>query len=268
MSRRSAVLIVWILGDLALFLASFALAYFLRVGFIFSTDFPFSQHMAAAAITAPVWLALLIFTRTFSLMRRQRSPRNILYMLSASVIATAFFTLTFYFLYGLFFSRLLLIYAFVLTTLITWVWHVIAGLGMRRLLTQGTPVYPTLIIGATRESAELIRLLRVRRSPLKPVAILDGRGAKESEIEGVPVAGKLHKLDETIEKRGITHLIQCSDMEQSMNLLSACRQRSITYLVLPSVFGIIEGDEWIESLEGKPVTAVRPPEPWWSWFFS
>jgi FlaA1/EpsC-like NDP-sugar epimerase len=268
MSRRTLSLIIWIIGDVALFLASFSLAYFLRVGFILSSDFPFGQHMAAAAFTIPVWLILLLFTRTFALMRRQASARNILYMLSASVIATAFFALSFYFLYGLFFSRLLLVYAAVLTFMLPWMWHLVWEHAMRGWLRMGEPAYPTLIIGATREAASLIKLLQQTRSPLKPVAILDGKGAKDPQIEGVPVVGKLHKLDETLEKYRITHLVQCSDLEQSLNLLSACRQRRITYLLLPSVLGIIERDERIESLEGRAVTTVRPHEPWWQWFFS
>jgi len=84
----------------------------------------------------------------------------------------------------------------------------------------------------------------------------------------VPVEGKLNKLEEVIKKYGITHLIQCSDLEQSMNLLSACRSHGITYMMLPSVLGIVEGDERTEILEGRSMTTVRPPEPRWKWFFS
>lgn len=268
MSRRPLSLIIWILGDLALFVGGFALAYFLRVGFIFSSDFPFAPFMTAAALTAPVWLAVLLGTRTFGLMRRQTSLRIASYLGFASVIAVALFTLAYYFAYGAFFSRLLLIYATALIFIVPWAWHIAWERVMRGWLRSGAPEYPTLIIGATREAAALIKLLQNSRSPLKPVAILDGRGAKDPVIEGVPVAGKLHKLEETLAKFHITHLVQCSDLEQSLNLLSACRQKRITYLLLPSVLGIIERDERIESLEGRAVTTVRPHEPWWKWFFS
>ena len=111
-----------------------------------------------------------------------------------------------------------------------------------------SPAFPTLLVGVTRESRALLKTMRERRSALKPVAILDGRGVKDMEIEGVPVLGKLNKLEETLEKKKITHLIQGSDLEQSINLLSACRNRGITYIVLPSVFGIVERDDrWSRS---------------------
>jgi hypothetical protein len=93
---------------------------------------------------------------------------------------------------------------------------------------------------------------------------LDGRGTKETEVDGVPVLGRLNLLEETITQLKITHLIQCSDLEQSINLLSACRSRGLTYLMLPSVLGIIGDSERVEMLEGLPVTIVEPSgRAWW-----
>ena len=177
------------------------------------------------------------------------------------------FALGYYFVYGLFFSRLLLIYALLLSTVPVWGWHVLFEQLTRRLLRRSPPVYPTLIIGATREATALITLLQERRSPLTPVAILDGRGTPEPDIAGVPVRGKLNKLEDILTGQRITHLIQCSDLEQSLNLLSACRNHGITYMLLPSVLGIVERDERIETLEGRPLTVVRPQESKWKWFF-
>jgi len=74
-------------------------------------------------------------------------------------------------------------------------------------------------------------------------------------------------LEHVLEEDRITHLIQCSNLEQSLNLLSACRQQGITYIVLPSVFGIVERDERVDRLEGQPVTTVSPKGPWWEWLF-
>jgi FlaA1/EpsC-like NDP-sugar epimerase len=268
MSRRTLSLLVWLIVDALLFVGSYALAYFLRVGPILSTDFPFDRFIGIALLMLPAWLAMLIMTRTFALMRRQTSLRVGSYLAAAAVVSLALFTLTYFFAYGLFFSRLLLVYACILSFALPWVWHMVWDALSRAWLRGKTPVYPTLIVGATREAASLIRLLNEHHNPLKPVAILDGKGSKESALEGVPVEGKLNKLEETLTKHRITHLIQCSDLEQSINLLSACRQRGITYLLLPSVLGMLERDERIESLEGIPVTTVRPQKGIASWFFN
>lgn len=264
--RYRSLLVLWLLTDLAVFIGSYAAAYFLRVGWILSTDFPFEPYITMVAITAPLWLIVLITTRTFALTRSQSSMRNLAYIIYSSAVGTALFALGYYFLFGLFFSRMLLLYALVISTVAIWVWHLLYSKFQRMRLRTDPPVFPTLIVGVTRESRELIEKLNKGLNPLKPVAILDGRGCKDTEIDGVPVRGKLNKLEDVLSE-GITHLIQCSDLEQSLNLLSACRQNKITYMLLPSVLGIIERDEKVESLEGQPVTMVGPRESTFMWFF-
>lgn len=259
--RYRLLLILWLLSDVLLFTATYALAYFLRVGWILSSAFPLDRFLWATLTTAPAWLAVLATTRTFALTRNQHAWRNGAYIAYSSLVGVAFFSLVYYFRFKADFqglSRLLLLEAFALSAGTLWAWHIIFDWIKRALLRMDPPAFPTLIVGLTRESHTLIRDLKRRLHPLTPVAILEGHGAKEKSVEGVPVLGKLNALEETLKERRITHLIQCSDLEQTLNLLSACRKRKITYMLLPSVLGMVERDERIESLEGYPVTVVRP----------
>jgi len=264
--RYRLLLILWLISDIAVFVKMYALAYFLRVGWIFSTDFPFNSFLTITILVSPVWLLVLMTTRTFALTRNQMTLRNAAYIAYAGVVGTALFALGYYFIFGLFFSRKLLIYTLVLSTLGTWIWHIVFQFVLRLAVRKDPPGFPTLIVGMTRESAALIKELNHKKNPLKPVAILDGRGTKEESVDGVPVKGKLNKLEDVLKDDKITHLIQCADLEQSMNLLSACRKKGITYMLLPSVLGIIERDERVESLEGHPVTMVSPKDSGWGWF--
>ncbi len=265
--RRTSLLILWLMSDIVLFIASFVLAYFLRVGWILSSDLPLQKFMISVALSAIPWLCVLITTRAFALTRNQADPRNLAYIIYSSVVGVAFVALCYFFLFQGIFSRMLIIFALVFTTAFTWLWHCIFDQFQRRNLRSSPPAFPTLIVGITRESKKLIALMEKRKSPLCPVAILDGRGAKETEIEGVPVLGKLNKLEDVLQEKKITHMIQCSDIEQSINLLGVCRSHGITYMLLPSVLGIVEKDEKIESIEGRPVTMVTPPQKGWQWFF-
>lgn len=265
--RRSLLLLIWLLTDLAIFIGAYVLAYFLRVGWILSTDFPFDLFVRTTMLSAPVVVLVLGFLGVYRLMRNQNAPRNILHVIFAAIIGCAFFTLSYYFLYTAFFSRLLLVYALLLSSFALIVWHIGFEQIMRRALRMGRPVYPTLIIGATREAAHMIKMLNTQKNPLTPVAVLDGHGSRESSLEGVPVEGKLNKLEDTIKKHKITHMIQASDLEQSLNLISACRNHGIHYMMLPSVLGIVERNEWIESLEGRPVNVVRSKKQMLGWFF-
>ncbi|MBI3336916.1 hypothetical protein HYZ98_05145 [Candidatus Peregrinibacteria bacterium] len=264
--RYRLLLILWLLTDLLLFVSLYTLAYFLRVGWILSTDFPFDRFLFTTIITAPLWLLVLGTTRTFGLTRNQATIRNGAYIAYTALVGVALFTLAYYFRYITFFSRLLLLHALFYTFVGVWVWHILFQRFERWCLRLNPPTFPTLIIGTTREAAELIRSLNKNRNPLVPVAILDSQGNKENFIESVPIRGKLHKLEQVLAAENITHLIQCSDLEQSLNFLTACRKRRITYMLLPSTMGMVERDEWIDSVEGQPVTVVSPSLQWWHWF--
>ncbi|MBI2635719.1 hypothetical protein HYW84_00120 [Candidatus Peregrinibacteria bacterium] len=265
--RRPLILLIWLATDYMLFLAAYILAYFLRVGWIFSSDLPFRNYMTAVALSGCPWILSLVMTRTFGLTRNQRSARNAAYIAYASIVGVSMVALAYFFLFQSVFSRMLIIEAATLSAAATWAWHMIMGFVMRSALTRAPPAFPTLVIGVTRETRSLLKHLRERRSVLVPVAILDAAGVQDKEIEGVPVKGKLDKLEGVLREFRITHLLQCSDLEQSINLLSACRSRDVTYMLLPSVLGIVERDERVESLEGKAVTVVGPASGWWNRLF-
>lgn len=265
--RRAISLSLWLFTDLLLFIASYALAYALRVGWILSSDLPFWDFLTVVIAVSPLWLLALVTTRTFGLTRAQGTVRNAAYIGYACAVGAALVALSYYFVHAQVFSRLILLSGLVVSTVVLWAWHLVFERIMRRVLGADPPAYPTLIIGVTRESRRLVELMRQHRNPLTPVAILDGSGSKDADIAGVPVLGKLNRLEQVLSEKHITHLIQCSDLEQSLNLLGACREKGITYMLLPSVLGIVERDERIESLEGKAVTVVSPRQAKWTWMF-
>lgn len=266
MKEYKLVLFSWILLDVALFIIASALAYFIRTGMVISTDYVFSYHMLATLLAIPFVLASLLTTRCYALTRNQESKKSIAYIIYSAFLGIAAFTLAYYFMHKDLFSRLLLLQMFLLSSMLLIIGHVFFQKLIRSLFWNQT-IFPTLIIGANRESKDLIKRMQSMKHPYKPVAILDGKGSKESEIHGVTVKGKLNKLEDVLQEDRITHMIQCSDLEQSLNLLGACRNHNITYMLLPSVLGVVERDERIESIAGQPVTMVSTGEKKWWWFF-
>lgn len=255
--RNRLLLTLWLLTDLALFIAAYILAYFLRIGFFISTDFPLDRYVQTVVIITPLWLFVLGGLGVFRLTRVQSERRNLLHILFACVMGSALFTLAYYFLHDRFFSRLLLVEAGALSLLFTVVWHLAFDQWRRTILRKNPPAFPVLIVGLNREAERVIRLLEEKKSPLKPVAILDAQGSSAKEVAGVPVLGKLNKLEDVIAELHPTHLLQCSDLEHSINLMSACRQHGLTYMLLPSVLGVVGGREEIITLEGQPLVTAR-----------
>ncbi|MSR68026.1 hypothetical protein EXS65_04385 [Candidatus Peribacteria bacterium] len=253
--RRTLLLTAWLLTDIVLFVGAYVCAYFLRVGFILSSDFPLDRYVQAVLVISPIWVAVMIGLGIFRLTRVQSDKRNILHILFACVMGLSLFTLGYYFLFGQFFSRLLLVYAGALSFVLTTIWHLAFDQWQRRILRKDPPAYPVLIVGANREAERFIRLLNDRLSPLRPVGVLDSLGSQQKEISGVPVLGKLNVLESVIKTKRPTHLIQCSNLEHTINLVSAARQHNMTYMMLPSVLGIAQKQS-MDSIEGQAMITV------------
>lgn len=267
MRRRIFFTILWLLSDAVVYAGCYVLAYFLKVGWILSTDLKFSTYLSAVLLTVPGWLFVMVTMRNFALSRSQASLKTGAYIAYAAIIGMAGFALVFYFLEQTLFSRQLLVLAGVLSAACVWAWHIIFDASQRRWLRMGQPTYPLLIIGLNREAQRIVQILQDQRSPLVPVAILTAKSGGPKDIAGVPVVGKLDKLEETLTRFAITHVLQCDHLEQSINLASVCRSHQITYLLLPYVLGVIEHQVPTESLEGNAVIAVHPRNRFGEWFF-
>ncbi len=265
--RRLLLTLLWLLSDATIFIGAYCLAYFFKVGWIFSTDLPFGTFLSAVLLTVPGWLFVMITMRNFGLTRRQKSLRNFAYIAYACIIGMAGFTLVFYFLKATLFSRLLLLFSGTLSAIGVFFWHVIFDQVQRAVLRSGSPTYPLLIIGTNREAERLITKLEQAKSVFTPVAVLDGKGSSAKSLVGVPVLGKLDKLEKVLQEKGITHLVQCDQLEHSLNLLSVCRQHGLTYMLLPFVLGVIEDHVPTESLEGQQVVTIEPRSRLFEWFF-
>lgn len=253
--RRTVLLVIWLLTDAVLFLGAYVAAYFLRVGFILSTDFPLGPFVQSVLTVIPFWLGALLQLGVFRLTRVQGEQRNLTHVLFAAILGLSFFTLAYYFVFNAFFSRLLLVYAGILSFGFVMVWHLAFDQWQRRILRRSPPAYPLLVIGANREAERFIKLLESRQSPFRPVAILDIQGTSATDIAGVPVLGRLNKLEEVIRSLKPTHLVQCANLEHTLNLMSVCRQHRMTYLLLPTVLGAVVGSS--ERIEGRPVILVH-----------
>lgn len=255
--RRFILLTLWLLTDAILFIGAYAVAYFLRVGFILSSNFPLNLYLTTVIVVTPLWVLTLVQLGVYRLTRVQSEQRNILHLFFACVLGSAMFTLAYYFLFTGFFSRLLLVYASAFNFCLTLVWHLAFDSWQRKILRRSPPAYPVLIVGLSREAEALIKHFEEKQCPLRPVAILDPQGSSLKEVAGVPVLGKLNILEDVIKAKKPTHLIQCSNLEHTINLMSVCRQHRMTYLLLPSVLGVVSGNEEVITIEGQPMVSVQ-----------
>ena len=101
--------------------------------------------------------------------------------------------------------------------------------------------YPVLVLGAGKTGEMVVRALK--RQPalgLKPIAILDDDPAKQSEVEGVPVMGKLSLAPYMARELGVSHAIVAMPGVPREQLLRILEQYAHTFphlLMVPDLFG-------------------------------
>ncbi len=255
------------IDTLGLYVA-FVLAYFTRVGWIFSTDFPFSLFGILSAVAVIVWMGFLILTKYYRVPPRsgERILFDIILAFLGGVLAIGLLIVTYFFPREILFSRLIGVYIFVFG----FVWLMISQFVFRKLLAslkkQEKQVYKTLIVGANRVAEKLITAIGSNLyAPYKVVGVIDPYGLYKSPIfnlqsskkegsdkkDSVLILGKLDKLETVCEREKITALIQCDAFEHTINLISFCEEKNIKFQFDPALRGIFEENLRIREVAGQ-----------------
>ncbi|MBM3229939.1 hypothetical protein FJZ26_05885 [Candidatus Parvarchaeota archaeon] len=255
------------LGDTLLIVAAFALSYFARVGFLFSSTFPFEQYFVIALITTPITLLFMFFARTYKLSQQIFSLRHVQRLAFVALQNVAVFMVLYYFTFREFFSRLILVYIFCFTLSFLYLWHALFAWILKKSTSREVGVYRVLVVGANRPAQDIVRRLIARRSYLKPVAILDAHGTGQKDIAGIPVVGKLDRLEDSVRDLSIDHIIQADHLEQTVNILSFAMQRGLGYSMPPNLLGVFQGHHKVEEIEGQPFLQITSQRRFWDAIF-
>ncbi|MCF7830894.1 hypothetical protein K9M41_02780 [Candidatus Gracilibacteria bacterium] len=245
--------LIHIIVDLLGLYASFVLAYFVRVGWIFSTDFPFAPFAWVATLSVIIWSGFLLLTKYYRIPPRsgQRVAFDIFLALLGGALGIGILIVTYFFKSELFFSRLLNIYAFGFG----FIWLMISQFVFRRILAsikkQEKQVYRTLIVGANRVAEKIITAIcKNPYAPYKIVGVIDPYGLAK-KVQGSQIMGKLDKLETVCEREKITALIQCDAFEHTLNLISFCEEKNIKFQFDPALRGIFEENLRIREVAGQ-----------------
>ena len=241
-----------ILLDVVGVYGAFVLAYFLRVGWIFSTDFPFELFAILSGGATLVWIGFLIFSKYYRIPPRSGGRKwfDFLLALFGGALAVGILIVTYFFPREILFSRLIGVYIFFFGV----IWLAITQWIFRSFLAWAKKkeknIYRTLIVGANRVSEKLIEAIETNPyAPYKIVGVIDPYGMAK-HIKGAEILGKLDKLESVCEEQGITALIQCDGFEHTLNLISFCDENRIKFQFDPALRGVFEDNLRIREVAG------------------
>lgn len=255
--------ILQIIIDALLILIAFALAYFLKVGWFFSTDFSFPNYITIAVLTTPITIGLMFFARTYRLTQQVLSLRHIQRIAFVAIENVAVFMVLYYFTYQNFFSRMILVYIFMLTLVFVYTWHTLFRWILKNSFKKEKGVYRTLVIGGNRPAQQLVQLLVTERSHFKPVAVINAHGGHAKEIHGVPIVGKMDKFEKAIAEHGIDVILQADHLEQTVNVINYALNNNLRYMMPPELLGLFQGHQALEEVEGIPFLNIQKEKKWW-----
>jgi FlaA1/EpsC-like NDP-sugar epimerase len=231
--------VLHIVADGMLIWGSFVLAYFIRVGFIFSTDVPFGPYAWVSLFAAAVWSLVLLLTRYYKV-----PPlgiwKSMIFVFLGAACSTGFLLAAYFFNVGGFFSRLMTLYAiglaFCALASTNGIFRAYAG----HMKKHSKYLHKTLIIGANRIAERLID--RINKDPFAAyeiVGVLDPYGIHK-KIEHSTILGKMNAFEYVCEREKVTAVIQCDGFEHTISIISYCDENKIQFQFVPSLRGVFE----------------------------
>lgn len=248
--RKFRVLMLFV--DWVLIVLSFVLAYWVRFGTLARTDFLFYDFMVVALVVSVIWLLMLVAMRVYALGRSFLSWFHLERLILGNVAGVATFVMVFFFWRHTFYSRLVIVYLWCFASLVLIFAHVLATWVKGVMVRNGFGVVPALVVGSNRMAQGVIKHLQETHATVQPVVVLDGYGASVKSLHGVPVEGKLDKLEAVVDREGIRFIIQADNIEHALNLIAFAEKRGIEYRLLPSLLGMYHQAETVY-MEGMPV---------------
>lgn len=244
--------IIQIIIDALGIYGAFLAAYFLRVGILFSSDFPLSLFAGLSALATFTWIIFLIFTKYYRIPPRskEREWYDIALIFVGGIIAIGFLIVTYFFPREILFSRMIGLYSFFFgCSFLLCSQSIVRYLLARRKKIEKN-VYHTLIIGANRIAEQFIEAIQTDPyAPHKVIGVIDPYGITKS-LKNAPILGKLNKLEEVCAQHHVTSIIQCDAFEHTLSCISFCEEHNIKFQFDPALRGIFEKNLRIREVAG------------------
>lgn len=259
-------------SDAGLIALAYSTAYYLR----FRTDIvPFRQLPSSSVYYTSLALTSVAFLLTFLFFGLYHLPRGISLVdqfgrvLAAASVGTlltmALVSLVFH--GALEFSRLMVVYAWVLSIVLVTLGRGLLGLAQNELRRAGYEAERVLIVGAGQTGRMVLG--KIRRSPHLGYHVIgfvdDDPRLLGERVEGVPVVGSSECIASQVQEHAVDQVIialPSSSHEHILGIINRCEGQGVAIKLCPDVLQLISSEASIDDLNGLPLMSIRPAALW------
>jgi len=267
--RRQLRALLLIVLDASTIAAAFSLAYLLRFYWeiVPAVDEPpAAPYFAVLTPLIPAWI--LIFAAYGLYRDRMQSPLDEALKLASAVAVGMMVLLAASFFYREFsYSRLWILYAWVLSTVLLLTGRIIMRAAHRLLRMRGVDVRRVLVVGAGQEGRMVVEVLRARPElGQRPVAFLDSD--QRTEVDGLPVAGRPEGVLQVVRHLGAHHVIIAlppDARESAMRVAAICQEAGVPFAIVPDLYTLVAAGAEVEIIERLPLITPRGGSPVGGW---
>lgn len=251
--------------DGLLIFISFVLAYFLRfMASIFAAPhrIPFDQYFGVLVFITLLWLALFQLFGVYEERKPHSSMIDELAGLFMAVSLASLFLLGLLFLYrGFWFSRLVILNAWIISFILLSLNRLIGLWFSRFLFKRGIGIKRTLIVGAGEMGQALaLKILTDKFSGRKVVGYLDDDPVKQGKTyHEIKVVGQVRDLRAVIRKSGAQEVVFASSRiphQTILDLITECETLQVEFKIVPGMLELMASRVDVDAIGGIPLVAI------------
>lgn len=248
--------------DIAMIILSFVMAYYFRIGIelvpAFS-DIGLTEYLRYSLYLIPLWIALFAFNGLYYNKANGSFFNEFYRIFSASSTAMLFLVVEFFFSKTIFFSRLILIFTWVLSIILISAGRLIVRLVQRNLFRYGIGRRNLILIG-DNSTSEIIcqNLAKSPTSGYKVIGILNEDGSASKH--GLKVIGSIDQIEEKIKQHKIDEIV-LTDVALSktriLKIIQLCSDHKISFKYIPDTFSLMTFNVSSGLLGSMPVMELK-----------
>ena len=241
---------------------AFWVGYQLRLRSDYENIQPFSAYWGMLIVHVVTILIVFFFYRLY---HRQRSLSSVdqFYSIFAAtsigaIVSIAF--ISFFFKNQLDYPRLMMVYVWILTILLTSLGRVVQSRVQLALQARGWGEHRVLIVGAGEVGRTVMQ--KIKRTPglgYRVAGFVDD-DVQAKTVQGVPVLGRVDDIPELTVTEKINEVIVVmpeATHHEILKVVSKCDRSKVAIKVFPNVFQIMASEVSIGDLGGLPLLTIR-----------